>query len=88
MAVHDKVFTPSHPVPTLAGLTLDQARAAAAKDHFTLHVENGHEVDHGRQRRHHLARAPRSGKVLKEGSTLSVVPSIGPPAVAVPSLTG
>jgi serine/threonine-protein kinase len=87
VAVHDKVFTPSHPVPTLAGLALDQARAAAAKDHFTLHVESGQKsitVGNGII----ISQSPKAGKVLKQGSVLSVVPSIGPPAVAVPSLTG
>jgi serine/threonine-protein kinase len=87
VAVHDKVFTPSHPVPTLAGLLLDQARAAAAKDHFTLHVENGQKsitVGNGVI----ISQSPKAGKVLKQGAILSVVPSIGPPAVAVPSLTG
>jgi eukaryotic-like serine/threonine-protein kinase len=86
-AVHDKLFTPSHPVPTLAGLSLDQARAAAAKDHFTLHVENGQKsitVGNGII----ISQSPKVGKVLKQGAVLSVVPSIGPPAVAVPSLTG
>ena len=87
VAVHDKLFTPSHPVPTLAGLSIDQARAAAAKDHFTLHVENGQKsitVGNGII----ISQSPKVGKVLKQGAVLSVVPSIGPPAVAVPSLTG
>jgi serine/threonine-protein kinase len=87
VAVHDKVFTPSHPVPTLAGLPLDQARAAAAKDHFTLHVESGQKsitVGNGVI----ISQSPKAGKVLKQGAVLSVVPSIGPPAVAVPSLAG
>jgi serine/threonine protein kinase/beta-lactam-binding protein with PASTA domain len=86
-AVHNKIFTPSHPVPVLAGLQLDQARAAAAKDHFTLHVENGQKsitVGNGVI----IYQSPKPGKVLKQGAILSVVPSIGPPAVAVPSLTG
>jgi serine/threonine-protein kinase len=87
IAVHDKVFTPSHPVPTLAGLPIDQARAAAAKDHFTLKVEAGQKsitVGNGVI----ISQSPKAGKVLKQGAVLSVVPSIGPPAVAVPSLTG
>jgi serine/threonine protein kinase/beta-lactam-binding protein with PASTA domain len=87
VAVHDKVFTPSHPVPILAGLPLEKARAAATKDHFTLHVENGEKsitVGNGVI----IRQSPKAGKVLKQGATLSVVPSIGPPAVAVPSLTG
>jgi beta-lactam-binding protein with PASTA domain len=87
VAEHDKVFTPSHAVPTLTGLTIDQARTAASKEHFTLHVQNGRKsitVGNGVI----ISQTPRVGKTLKEGSTLSVVPSIGPPAVAVPSLTG
>jgi beta-lactam-binding protein with PASTA domain len=87
VAVHEKVFTPSHPVPTLAGLQIDQARAAAAKDHFTLHVESGQKsitVGNGVI----ISQTPKAGKVLKQGAVLSVVPSIGPPAVAVPSLAG
>jgi len=86
-AVHDKIFTPSHPVPVLTGLSLDQARAAAAKDHFTLHVQNGQKsitVANGII----ISQSPHAGKVLKQGATLAVVPSIGPPSVAVPSLTG
>ena len=35
-----------------------------------------------------ISQSPKPGTVLKQGATLSVVPSIGPPAVAVPSLTG
>jgi len=87
LAVHYKVFTPSHPVPAMTGLAIDQARAAAAKDHFTLHVENGQKsitVGNGII----ISQSPHAGKVLKQGATLSVVPSIGPPSVAVPSLTG
>jgi eukaryotic-like serine/threonine-protein kinase len=87
VAVHEKVFTPSHPVPVLANLPLSKARAAAAKEHFTLRVEPGKKsitVGEGVV----ISQHPRKGTMLKEGSTVSVVPSIGPPAVAVPSLTG
>jgi eukaryotic-like serine/threonine-protein kinase len=86
-AVHEKLFTASHPVPTLTGLTLDQARTAAGKDHFTLKVQKGVQsitIGEGVI----IGQTPRVGKVLKEGAVLSVVPSLGPPAVAVPSLTG
>jgi eukaryotic-like serine/threonine-protein kinase len=87
VAVHEKVFTASHPTPVLTGLTLDKAKAAADKDHFTLHVEKGVRsitIATGVI----LNQSPKAGKVLKEGSTLSVVPSLGPPAVGVPSLAG
>jgi serine/threonine-protein kinase len=87
VAINKKVFTPSHPVPVLVPLTLAQARAAAAKDHFTLHLEKGItsiSVPAGSV----ISQSPKVGTSLKEGSKLSVVPSIGPPPVAVPSLTG
>jgi serine/threonine protein kinase/beta-lactam-binding protein with PASTA domain len=85
VAVHEKVFTASHPTPTLTGLTLEKARAAADKDHFTLNVEKGVRsipIATGVI----VSQSPKFGKVLKEGSTVSVVPSLGPPSVAVPSL--
>jgi beta-lactam-binding protein with PASTA domain len=87
VAWREKVFTPSHPVPTLAGLTVTAAKAAATKEHLTLKVLPGQKsitVGNGVV----VSQSPRAGKMLKEGSTVSVVPSIGPPAVAVPGLTG
>ncbi len=85
VAVHEKLFTASHPVPALTGLTLDQARTATGKDHFTLRVEKGVRsitIAEGVI----IRQTPKVGKVLKEGAVLSVVPSLGPPAVHVPSL--
>ena len=35
-AFSNGVFTPSHPVPTIAGLTVSQARQSLVKDHFLL----------------------------------------------------
>ncbi len=86
IAWQKQVFTASHPVPNMKGLTLDEARAAAAKDHFTLHIEKGVQsitIGVGVI----IDQTPHPGKVLKEGATLSAVPSLGPPSVAVPSLT-
>jgi beta-lactam-binding protein with PASTA domain len=84
--IASKAFVPSHPTPALVNLTMDQARAAAAKDHFTLHVEkavNSISVADGSI----VSQAPAPGTVLKQGATLSVVPSVGKPSVSVPSLT-
>jgi eukaryotic-like serine/threonine-protein kinase len=86
VAWQKQLFVASHPVPTLTGLNLEQARAATTKDHFTLHVEKGVQsvtVAVGVI----LTQTPKPGKVLKEGATLSVVPSLGPPDVAVPPLS-
>jgi len=85
IAADAKLFTASHPAPTLVNLTLTEARAAAAKDHFTLRVApavQSKTVGDGSI----VSQSPKPGTVLKEGSTLTVVPSIGPPPVAVPSL--
>jgi eukaryotic-like serine/threonine-protein kinase len=86
-ALHNKVFVPSHPVPVMFDLPLSQAQAAAAKYHFKLHVEAGAQsktIAAGTV----LSQSPRAGKVLKQGATIDVVPSIGPPPVTIPSLTG
>src|ERR1700733_9221783 len=87
VAAKNKVFTPSHPAPVLVKLTLPQAHAAASKDHFTLRLDHGITsiaVPAGSV----ISQTPKAGTVLKEGSTLSVVPSIGPPPVTVPPLAG
>jgi beta-lactam-binding protein with PASTA domain len=87
IALDTKVFTPSHPVPTLVNLTMAEAKAAAAKDHFTLHVEapvKSITIGDGSI----VSQSPAPGTSLKQGSTLNVVPSQGPPPVSVPSLAG
>ena len=86
VAWQKQIFTPSHPVPNLTGLTLEQAQAAVGKDHFTLHIAQGVEsitIAEGVI----LHQTPKPGKVLKQGAKLTAVPSLGPPSVAVPSLT-
>ncbi len=85
-AVESGVFTPSHPVPTLAGITLAKAQAAAAKDHFTLHVETARVKSETIATGSVVSQSPKVGTKLKEGSTLNVVLSGGLPSVTVPSL--
>jgi len=87
LAWREKVFTASGPVPAVTGLTLTQAKATADKDHFTFKVKKGVKsipIASGVI----LTQTPKAGKVIKQGSVLAVVPSLGPPAVAVPPLTG
>ena len=86
-ALETKVFTPSHPVPSVVNLPVAQARASVDKVHMTLKegrpitsitVPTGDVV----------SQSPKAGVVLKEGSTVGVVLSSGKPDVTVPSLAG
>jgi serine/threonine-protein kinase len=84
-ASRTKFFTPSHPLPVLSGKTPTQATAALRSDKFHLRVlreGSSATVASG----HILSQAPAAGKVLKEGSTVSVIVSSGPPSVPVPAL--
>ncbi len=86
LAIGTNVFAPSSPVPTLTSLTTAEAQSLATKDHFSVHVEAGVKsttLGTGLI----VSQSPSPGKVLKQGSTIDLIPSIGPPSVAVPSLT-
>jgi serine/threonine-protein kinase len=87
-AVEAKVFTPSHPAPGLVGLSLASAQAAAAKDHFSLHAEPAVKSTTVLVPGTIISQSPKRGTVLKQGATLNVVPSLGPPSVPLTSLTG
>ena len=85
-AYEAKVFTPSHPTPSVVNLPLAQARVAVDKVHMTLKegapvtsitVATGDVV----------VQTPKPGVSQKEGSTVTVVLSSGKPDVTVPSLT-
>jgi serine/threonine-protein kinase len=92
VATRTKLFTPSHPVPTLVGKTLPEAVAAVRTDHFVVRV-TGHAdsitVPAGAINSQHPAPSANGKAVtLKQGSTIGVVVSSGPPPVTVPPLTG
>ncbi|MGH9180618.1 MAG: PASTA domain-containing protein, partial [Acidimicrobiales bacterium] len=77
---------PSHPVPALAGLTLEQAEAEVADEKFELKVDlavHSDTVPAGRI----VDQVPAGGK-LREGDTITVVASAGLPPRQVPDLTG
>jgi eukaryotic-like serine/threonine-protein kinase len=84
-AVKKRLFTPSHRVPALVGQSLTTARKALEADHFdvlvapavqSLTVKSGAVV----------SERPKHGVLLKEGSTVWLVPSAGLPSETVPSL--
>jgi serine/threonine-protein kinase len=80
------LFTPTHRLPALSGLTATQATAAVRADKFHLRVlrhRSSTTVPSGQV----LRQIPAAGTRLKEGSKVSVIVSSGPPLVAVPSLT-
>jgi len=86
-ATASHVFTPSHPVPGLEGRSVDAARSALGSDQFTLAQgprQYSITVAAGRI----LSQHPAAGTSLKQGGTVTVVASKGPPPVPVPSLTG
>ena len=84
-ALEAKVFTPSHPTPSLINLPLAQARADVAKVHMTLALGapvKSITVGAGDV----VSQSPKPGTSLEEGSTVKVVISGGKPNVSVPSL--
>jgi serine/threonine-protein kinase len=91
LAVRAKLFTPSHPVPVLVGRTVAQADQAVRADKFTVRT-TGHafSITAAAGLILHQQPAARSGGrpvTAKQGSTIDVVVSTGPPPVAVPPLT-
>jgi serine/threonine-protein kinase len=85
------LFTPSHPVPLLVAKTVPQARQAVRSDHFAVE-QTGVTTSITLAAGLIVSQRPTptvGGKpsTLKQGSTISVVVSSGPPAVAIPNLT-
>lgn len=86
-AVKTKLFTPSHRLPALVGKSVTAARRQLRADHFTVVVEPAVKsltIPAGSI----VSQEPRRGAMLKEGSTVEVVPSAGLPNETVPSLSG
>ena len=91
LAVQAKLFTPSHPIPVLVGKTVPQASQAVKADKFTVRT-TGHasSITLGPGlilSQQPKARAGGQSVTAKEGSTIGVVVSTGPPPVAIPALT-
>ncbi|HWD53687.1 MAG TPA: PASTA domain-containing protein [Acidimicrobiales bacterium] len=87
VAFGTNVFTPSHPTPAVANLTVAQARTALTKVHMNLALGapvKSITVGSGDI----VSQSPKAGVSEKEGTTVTVVVSDGPPNVAVPNLSG
>jgi eukaryotic-like serine/threonine-protein kinase len=85
VAFGTNVLTPSHPTPNVVNLPLAQAQASLARVHMnvkeaapvkSIPVKAGDVV----------SQSPKAGVTQKEGSTVTLVVSDGPPDVSVPSL--
>ena len=77
---------PSVRVPSVRGMTEDQAKAAVVKAGFKFRVEK-REFRDGTVAGTVLNQDPATG-TAKEGSTIEVIVSRGPPPVGVPDLAG
>jgi eukaryotic-like serine/threonine-protein kinase len=77
---------PEHPIPNLAGKTLEEARAEVADEKFKLRVSSSRNDDVVPENRV-IVQDPALGE-LREGQTIELVLSLGPPARTVPDLTG
>ncbi|HXX91906.1 MAG TPA: protein kinase, partial [Acidimicrobiales bacterium] len=86
-AVRTKAFTPSHAVVAVTGQSVPAATAALRRQHLSLAVV-GHRYSTTVPAGIVVRMVPAAGTSMKEGSTVGVVVSGGPPPVAVPSLTG
>jgi beta-lactam-binding protein with PASTA domain/tRNA A-37 threonylcarbamoyl transferase component Bud32 len=86
-AIQTKVFTPSHAVVPVTGLTVPAATARLHAQHLSIRVvgqRSSTTVPAGVI----VRMIPGAGTSMKEGSTVGVVVSSGPPPVPVPSLAG
>lgn len=86
-ALNKGVFTPSHSVPSVTGMTLSQARQALDKDHFSV-VEQTPVTSITVKAGLIVTQDPSAGSSLKQGSAIHVAVSNGLPNEGVPSLLG
>ncbi len=85
-AQRTKVFTPSHDLPVVTGLTVSLAQGKLGPDKLSLTVS--HQVSSLTAPAGTIVREiPGAGTPLKEGSGVIVVVSSGPPPVPVPDLS-
>ncbi len=74
--------------PSLVGLSLADARSRLADQGLDLRVEEGGRYDAEIPADHVVQQNPPEGALVKRGSSVVVVPSLGPQRVPVPALGG
>ncbi|MGB7653101.1 MAG: PASTA domain-containing protein, partial [Acidimicrobiales bacterium] len=77
------VFSKSHSVPTLTGLTLKQATSAVKSDDFTLDVTDVESSTVAKSLI--VSQSPSAGTSEKSGSTIAIKVSLGPKLVTMPT---
>ncbi len=91
LAVRAKIFTPSHPVPSLLGKSVTQAEHQVRTDHFTVHT-TGHLYSLTLAAGLIFSQQPKASRpghpvTAKEGSMIDVMVSAGLPPVTIPDIT-
>jgi eukaryotic-like serine/threonine-protein kinase len=91
LAVRARIFTPSHPVPSLLGKSIPQAEHEVRPDHFTVRT-TGHLYSLTLAEGLIFSQQPTASKAhhpvtAKEGSVIDVMVSAGLPPVTVPDLS-
>jgi serine/threonine-protein kinase len=80
------LFAPSHRLPSITGDTVSAATAVLRRDHLSLRVV-AHRTSLTAPVATVLQQSPAQGVLVKEGTSVRVVLSSGPPPVPVPSLS-
>lgn len=86
LALRNGVFTPSHAVPFVTGMTVAQAERTLAPDHFTLVTSPGTSISV--RKGAIVSQDPSAGSSLKQGSVIRATVSSGLPTEHIPSLLG
>jgi len=82
------VIPHTHEIPNVVGTDVGQATTQLGDLGFTVVQAKGQYDPEGVPAGSVLAVDPPAGTSLKEGETVTLVPSLGPPPVAVPDVTG
>jgi eukaryotic-like serine/threonine-protein kinase len=86
LAMREKVFAPSHPLPSVTGMTVQVASQKLKPDQITIDIAR-HRFSTTVPAGVILRQIPGPGTKVKEGTAIQAVVSGGPPPVPVPDLS-